>query len=239
MCGRFANYFEPVDEAVEFGASAIIDPPPPSWNIPPTSTISIVRDRASHTAEGSQAEAPVARELRGARWGLVPSWSARPTGSALVNARAESVTTKPSFRAAAARRRALIPAAGYYEWQAAATGPKTPFYLHPADQGMIALAGLYEWWWPPAATENGPVEPLLSAVIITRAATDTLGTIHDRMPLVLPPELWAAWLDPSQTALTYVRDLIESVPDPALRPRQVGRAVGSVRNNGPALIEPV
>jgi putative SOS response-associated peptidase YedK len=136
----------------------------------------------------------------------------------------------------------LIPAAGYYEWQAATAGPKTPFYLHPADQGVIALAGLYEWWWPPSAggedQENQP-EPLLSTVIITRAATDTLGTIHDRMPLVLPPDLWDAWLDPTQTGLTYVRELIAATPDPALQPRQVGRAVGSVRNNSPRLIEPV
>jgi putative SOS response-associated peptidase YedK len=216
------------------------------------------------------------REIRVARWGLVPPWSKDPAiGPRLINARSETVTVKPAFRAAARSRRALIPAAGYYEWQAGGQGPKTPFFLHPGDGGPIALAALYEWWFPPRPTDgkgddavSRPVaghrrqaapravsgtlasgdaesrdpsrpEPLLTITVVTRAATDALGAIHDRMPLVVPPDLWDPWLHPAVNTAAAVSALIAQIPDPVLIPREVGRAVGSVRNNGPALIEPV
>jgi putative SOS response-associated peptidase YedK len=136
----------------------------------------------------------------------------------------------------------LIPAAGYYEWQAADQGPKTPYYLHPPEANPIALAGLYDWWWPPDVDrrENpDAAPPLLTAVIITRAATDSTGEIHDRMPLIVPAEAWDAWLDPGLKDPAAIDDMIRTLPDPELIPRRVGRAVGSVKNDGPGLIEPV
>jgi putative SOS response-associated peptidase YedK len=260
MCGRFADYYETEELVEAFGVDQVIDAPKPSWNVAPTAMIAVVRD----VDKGDRH-----RELRGGRWGLVPSWSKDPLGGArLINARSETVTVKPSFRAAARTRRALVPASGYFEWQAGADGPKTPFYLHPEDEGPIAMAALYEWWWPPAAdtpakgadgtaqdqpdrpSRPGPAEgagtvptpatePLFSAAIITRPATDSTGQIHDRMPLIVPRDAWADWLDLGLRDPTAVRELIASLPDPVLMPRRVGRAVGSVRNNGPHLIAPV
>ncbi|MDR1798505.1 MAG: SOS response-associated peptidase, partial [Bifidobacteriaceae bacterium] len=152
------------------------------------------------------------RVLATARWGLVPAWSKDPAaGPKPINARSETVTVKPYFRAAARRRRALVPAGGYYEWQAGPGRAKTPFYLHPEPEGLITLAGLYEWWG------LTPGEPLLcTATIITRPATDSLGAIHDRMPLVVPAERWDDWLDPSIDAPGEVKRLIAALPDPAL-----------------------
>ncbi|MDR2453864.1 MAG: SOS response-associated peptidase, partial [Bifidobacteriaceae bacterium] len=253
-----------------FDADALTDLPGPSWNVAPTNAIALVREfapkapgaaptnpagPANPTARAAgpapAGPAPAAedrrrRQIRAARWGLVPSWADDLSiGARLINARSETITVKPSFRAAARWRRALIPAAGYYEWQAGGQGPKTPFYLHPQDDGVIAMAALYEWWRPGrggsdlASDPSARPEPLLSATVVTRAATDSLGAIHDRMPLVVPPELWEAWLSAEVNTAAAVAALVEAVPDPVLVPREVGRAVGSVRNNGPGLIAPV
>ncbi|MDR1189988.1 MAG: SOS response-associated peptidase family protein [Bifidobacteriaceae bacterium] len=270
MCGRFVSYFDPADLAGVFDADSITDLPGPSWNVAPTNQVPLVRDmkraaedstrdRADHQASEARRsrevrqpgevhrprEAHQPREVRGARWGLVPSWAKDLSmGARLINARSETITVKPAFRAAAKSRRALIPAAGYYEWQAGPAGPKTPFFLHPEDEGLIALAALYEWWWPRpdrSLAPTGPASrpnPLVSATIVTRAATDALGAIHDRMPLVVPPELWEAWLSPELDAPSAVTVLIDEIPDPVLVPREVGRAVGSVRNDDPSLIAP-
>ncbi|MDR2566429.1 MAG: SOS response-associated peptidase [Bifidobacteriaceae bacterium] len=270
MCGRFVSYFDPAELAGVFDADRITELPAPSWNVAPTNQVPMVRELAQATApdsgpaaetlsglgeDGSEARAgrlgrqdpgpSHPRELRGARWGLVPSWAKDPSiGSRLINARSETITVKPSFRSAAKSRRALIPAAGYFEWQASGHGGKTPFFLHPEDEGIIAMAGLYEWWLPPSdplvQSEDPSVrpEPLVTFTVVTRAATDSLGGIHDRMPLVVPPELWEAWLSPDLNAPAAVNALIESIPDPELIPREVSRAVGSVRNNGPHLINP-
>ncbi|MDR2347977.1 MAG: SOS response-associated peptidase [Bifidobacteriaceae bacterium] len=238
MCGRFADYFEAEQLAEEFGASRLLDAPGPSFNVAPTSQIRVVRD----TPAGADG---LVRELRGARWGLVPAWAKDPAaGPRLVNARSETVTVKPSFRAAARSRRALVPAAGYFEWRDNPTGPKTPYFLHPPGGGPIGMAGLYEWWWPPgqaagaAEARAGRAEALLSATVITRAATDLTGWVHDRMPLIVPREAWSDWLDPDLRDPGAVQRLIAALPDPELAPRPVGRAVGSVRNNGPHLIAP-
>ncbi|MDR3360421.1 MAG: SOS response-associated peptidase [Bifidobacteriaceae bacterium] len=240
MCGRFADYYETEELVEEFEVDLVAHAPEPSWNIAPTAQIAVVRATAP---EGK----PWLRELRGARWGLVPSWSKDAAGAArLINARSETVTVKPSFRAAARGRRALIPAAGYYEWQSGPSGVKTPYFLHPPQDRPVAMAGLYEWWRPPtaagAAQSGVPgerAEALFSATVITRAATDSTGRIHDRMPLMVPREAWADWLDPDLRDPNDVRALIASLPDPELVPRRVSRAVGSVKNNGPDLIAPV
>ncbi|MDR1824869.1 MAG: SOS response-associated peptidase [Bifidobacteriaceae bacterium] len=232
MCGRFASYFEAQELAEFFQVTHVTAAAPPSWNVAPAQPISVVRAIPGTTAAGG---APPARELFTARWGLVGAWAKDPSiGPKPINARSETVTTKPMFRAAARTRRALIPAAGYYEWTPTPGAGKTPYYLHPEPEGQpIALAGLYEDW-----RGEGTEILLTTATIITRPATDTLGQIHDRMPVVVPPEFWADWLDPELERPAQVQQLLDALPAPQLYPRQVGRAVGSVMSNGPSLIQP-
>lgn len=199
---------------------------------------------AAATPTGAGADptdhARVERQLRLLRWGLVPSWAKTP-GRPIINARAETLTTKPSFRAAAARRRCLVPANGYFEWQspASGSGSKQPWFLSAGEgDAVIALAGISEVWRVPdaPADEGGPW--LLTCAIVTRSAPDALGEIHDRMPVVVPPDRWDAWLDPRTTDPASIDGLLRGLPDPALVPRKVSRAVGNVRNNSEGLIEP-
>jgi putative SOS response-associated peptidase YedK len=258
MCGRFVNYFEPEEQAVFFGVTSILDPPGPSWNIAPTTTVALVRERltaATHDAArsasaladssggrpvGGMEGVKLERELRSAEWGLKPPWLVNGGGrSRVINARSETVTVKPLFSAAARRRRALVPAAGYYEWLAGPNGPRTPFFLHSEDDQPLGMAALYESASPTTPLDGEVRQPLLSAVIVTRSATDAIGIIHDRMPLIVPSELWSDWLNPKLVEPARVRELIAAMPDQQLVSRQVGRAVGSVRNNAPYLISPV
>lgn len=199
----------------------------PSWNVAPTQRVRIVTGRQD------------GRVMETARWGLVPVWAKdRSVASRAINARSETVLEKPTFRSAAVKRRALVPAEGYYEWQKDGTR-KIPTYLHPADgQDVLAFAGLYEFWRDKDIPEGEPGEWLMTTAILTRPAADTLGHIHDRMPIVVPPGLQDDWLDPGTTAKDDVRTLLEAIPDPDLTPRTVGAAVGNVRNNGPELITP-
>jgi len=242
MCGRFSNYFADNTIIGAFDLDRVVQTAATSWNIAPTQPITVVLEQAHQLADLPSPAATSPKPDRAAwvaRWGLVPSW-AKDSKAAyrLINARSETVTEKPSFRAAARRRRALIPAAGYFEWQPNSAGTKTPFYLHPEPDGQVlALAGLYEWWQDPAKSKH-QAEPLLSATIITRPATDQLGQIHDRMPLIVPPELFGDWLDPAPHTAGQVMAMMAAMPDPRLTPRQVSPAVGSVRNNHPGLLLP-
>ncbi len=231
MCGRYAQ--TRAADALE--RDLVVDRilgerPGPSWNVAPTQQVPVVLERVE--PDGPQ------RQLRSARWGLVPSWATDVSiGTRMINARSETLLDKPSFRQAAARRRALVPMDGYYEWQAHERGPKTPYYLH-AD-APLAAAGLYELWRDPARADDDPARWLWSVTIITRPATDSLGHIHDRCPVLLPPETWDGWLGPSVTAPDEVGAMLVHLPEPHLVPREVSRAVGSVANDGPALVEPV
>lgn len=223
------------DLLAEFGVQHVVHPAPaPSWNVAPTDPVAMVTERRG--GDASIGSGPV-RELRTARWGLVPHWAKqRSAGLSMINARAETLATKPAFRAAAARRRCLVPANGYYEW----SGPeriKTPYFLHGAHGEILAMAGLYEIWRDPALPDDHPDRLLWTVAVVTRAAPDALGHIHDRSPVVVPGDLRDDWLDCAGAA-PDVQDLLAAIPPPNLVPRQVGRAVGNVRNNGPSLIEP-
>jgi putative SOS response-associated peptidase YedK len=179
------------------------------------------------------------RQIRTARWGLVPSWSRdRKGGAKLINARIETVTQKPTFKAAAARRRCLVPALGYYEWQKA-DGTKIPHFLHDPDGRLLAMAGLYEIWRDSALAEDDPQRWLWTCTIITQQATDLLGEIHERHPVVVPSDLWAEWLDCSGDDPDTAARLLNRIPKAHLQPDVVSSAVGNVGNNGPELIEPV
>lgn len=194
----------------------------PRYNIAPTDEVPAVVERATEDA--------VTRKLVGLRWGLVPSWAKSPTAS-MINARVETVTTKPSFRKAAAVRRCLLPALGYYEWttERPAGGGKAvkqPYFFSPAE-GLLACAGIYEFW-------RSPTGWLASAAIITTEATDDVGWVHDRMPMTVPSDHWDDWLDPTLTDANAAVSLL-SAPT-SLRQRRVGRAVNSVASEGEELI---
>jgi len=239
MCGRYASFREAQSLADQFAVAVIAhDVPlmPPSWNVAPTHPVRMVVARPARLADGAPGQ--VERTLRSARWGLVPSWAKDPSiGAAMINARAETVLTKPAFRRALATRRALLPADGYYEWApAAGPGAKQPYYIHAADGAPLALAGLYEFWKDPAKDPDDPTRWLVTAAIITASATGELGRIHDRQPVILRPDRWDAWLDPGLDGSGAVPLL--GTPAPPLELTAVSTAVNTVGSNGPELIRP-
>lgn len=237
MCGRYVNVASTSDLTSEFEIEETLgEDLPSSWNIAPTDPVRIVTLRRPR--DGDDAAEP-ARQLRTARWGLVPHWSkTRKPNLSMINARVETITGKPAFKAAAARRRAIVPALGYYEWQTTGHG-KIAHFLHDDNDNPLAFAGLYEIWRDPDLPDEHPDAWLWTTTIITRPAADALGHIHDRCPVIVPPELYQGWLDCSSGEPATARDLLEQMPEPHLEPRVVSRAVGNVRNNGPDLIEPV
>ncbi|RKS71402.1 putative SOS response-associated peptidase YedK [Motilibacter peucedani] len=234
MCGRYAASRDPDDLVEEFEVELVPGQlPPPSWNVAPTDEVSAVLVRRPRDGGG-----PAQRLLRPVRWGLVPSWARDAKGGArLINARAETVAQKPAFRAAFAARRCLLPADGYFEWYATETGGRQPYYISRPDGAPLAMAGLYELWRDPA---GGPEAPLVwSATVITTTATDELGHIHDRSPVLLERADWARWLDPGAGADPGLTGLLVPPGPGVLRAWPVDAAVGNVRNNRPELVEPL
>ncbi|MDP9635992.1 SOS response-associated peptidase [Rhodococcoides fascians] len=234
MCGRYASTRSDSDlQAVFEIAETVGDEVPPSYNVAPTQTIRTVLERAPM----HEPESDAVRQLRSVRWGLIPSWAKdAKIGSRLINARSETITEKPSFKKAASRRRCIIPADGYYEWEKR-DGAKVPYFLH--EQGVLAMAGLYELWRDPTKADDDEDRWVWSATVLTSPAADALGHIHDRSPVVLPPELRASWLDPTLTDLGEVSELLAAIPEPRLEPYEVSTAVNSVKNNNPELLTPV
>lgn len=240
MCGRYAASRDPSALVEEFGVEV---PPervlPPRYNIAPTNPVYIVRDGTSD----ERGHHP--RRLDIARWGLVPSWAKDPSvGNRMINARAETVAEKPSYRRALASRRCLLPADGFYEWQAR-TSPegkpaKQPYFLHPADGTGLAMAGLYEWWRDPAVDDvESPDAWLLSTTILTTSARDEVGRIHERMPVACLPGLREAWLDPGSGGAEVLADMLRAPLAGYWDIYPVSTAVNSVRHDGPELVEAV
>jgi putative SOS response-associated peptidase YedK len=226
MCGRYANSRHDGDLLREFQVASVVDPPPgPSWNVAPTAAARVVLERVVK----DEAD----RQLRTLRWGLVPSWAKDlKIGAKLINARSETITEKSAFKTAAAKRRCLVPADGYYEWMVTDDG-KVPMYLHGDD--VLAFAGLYEI----RRNLDDPEQWLWTYTIITCTTQDALGHVHDRSPVVMPANLRNAWLDPAMTDPDTVRDLLASVPPPVLDAYEVSKAVNSAKNDGPELLKPL
>ncbi len=245
MCGRIALYSEPDHLARIFDAVLGPDMGPdgrPSWNLGPMRSVVAVADVADGPEAGGAVPegAPVHRELGRYRWGLVPSWAKDPTmGNRTFNARAETVASKPSFRAAFTARRLAVLADGFYEWKPGDGKTKQPYYFTRADGQPLALAGLWEQWWGgPAADDGGEDRPVLrTCTVITTGAGPDMGDIHHRMPVVLEPDVLEEWLDPSNRDKPELESLLAPSPAGTLVHRPVGRAVGNVRNDGPELIE--
>jgi len=220
MCGRYTITSAPEAYRALFGYA---EQPnfPPRYNVAPTQPISIVR-----LEQGERHFALV-------RWGLIPSWVKDPNDFALlINARGESVTDKPAFRNAMKRRRCLIPADGFYEWQAAG-GRKQPYYIHAKSGVPLAFAGLWETWEGP----NG--EEVDSATIITTRANRLLADIHDRMPVIVPQDAFDFWLDCANVDATAAAALIAPAPEGLLETYPVSTAVNRTANDNARLLEPV
>lgn len=245
MCGRYASSRSPEDLAEEF---EVVDPRldhalPPDYNVAPTKEVYAVLDRPPKRDGETPAEP--ARQLRVVRWGLVPSWAKDPSiGNRMINARMETVAEKPAYRQAFAKRRCLLPADGYFEWypteQLTAKGKprKQPFYIHPADGSVLAMAGLYELWRDPTRDDDDPERWRWTCTVLTTDAPDELGRIHDRMPLLVPAERRTAWLDPA-TPRDQLAGLLVPAQQHGLEAYPVSTAVGNVKNNGPELVEPL
>ncbi|MCA9285397.1 MAG: SOS response-associated peptidase [Phycisphaerales bacterium] len=183
-------------------------------------------------------QAPVVRVVDGRRvlgllhWGLVPSWAKdRSIGNRMINARSESVAEKPAFRAALRRRRCLVPADGFYEWQRLGEGtraPKQPWFIHAAGDGLLAMAGLWERWKEPGG------ETLDSFTILTTEANALMRPLHDRMPVLLAPEAYERWLDPAQQESADATALLVPAPEKVLAAHKVSTHVNSPRNDDSA-----
>jgi len=248
MCGRYAASRSPDDLVEEFDIAALPEVRlAPDWNVAPTKDVYVVVERRPRDSEGvpSAAVEPT-RQLQVMRWGLVPGWAKDPAiGRRMINARMETVLEKPAFKRAFAKRRCLVPADGYYEWYTPIDGPKgrggrplkQPFYIHPADGGVLAMAGIFEFWRDPTRTEDDPRAWLMTTAVLTTDAEDAVGQIHDRMPLFVEREHWDDWLDPDIDGSTSdLADLLIPASTGKLDAYPVSTAVNNVRNNGPDLI---
>ena len=261
MCGRYAASRSPEDLVGLFGVEKRVpeESLAPDWNVAPTKQVPAVLDRP---VRGSDDPRPV-RQLRTLTWGLVPGWAKSPDmGAKMINARAETVHEKPAYRRPFGARRCLLPADGYFEWvtgqgelQLEQEGKKKrprkqPYFVSPADGSVMALAGLYEFWRDGTLPDDHPRAWWTTCTVITTEAETaplaapsgeqgprSLSGIHPRMPLMLLPERWDAWLDPSRTDPEEVRELLAPPPPGLMRAFPVSTDVSNVRNNGPELVK--
>jgi putative SOS response-associated peptidase YedK len=259
MCGRYAASRRPEDLVALFGVQTweAQEALAPDWNVAPGKQVYAVLDRP---VRGSEDPRPV-RQMRTLTWGLVPGWAKSPDmGAKMINARAETVHEKPAFRRPFASRRCLLPADGYYEWSTAKSEfqleqdgrrkrpRKQPYFVSPANGSLMAMAGLYEFWRDPALPDEHPQAWWTTCTVVTTAADTgplagpsgqvgprSLAEIHPRMPLMLLPERWDAWLYPGRSAQEELRALLEPPPPGLMYAYPVSMDVGNVRNSGPEL----
>jgi putative SOS response-associated peptidase YedK len=232
MCGRYAisKLPEELIEEFEITAGHTGKVLPADWNISPTKEIYIVRNNANKQ-----------RELANLSWGLIAPWSktteeAVKSQSSAINARTETVESKPTFKNAFKHHRCLIPATGYYEWatELGKYPSKQPFYIYNKDNKTLAFAGIYSTW------RNEKGESKESAALITRPAVDFLEKIHHRMPTFLPTDRWDAWLDHDLNDLEELKALLDFDNEAiGLMANPVSTKVNATRNNGPELITPI
>ena len=245
MCGRYATTQTPASLNDAFGAGladSFVELEP-DYNMAPTKLAPMVIARDSD-------DGPPTRELLTAKWGLVPSWAKDPSiGNRMINARSETVADKPAFKKAFGKRRALIPADGYYEWYKTEGDPeaatkkaqkvqKQPFYITPKDGSVLAMAGLYEFWRPDYDAEDAD-DWLITYTILTTSAPDDLGHLHDRTPMMIEPDAVEAWLDPTPRPTDELLGLLVPAVPGRLDAWPVSKAVNNHRNNGPELVVPL
>jgi putative SOS response-associated peptidase YedK len=220
MCGRFTQERSDRELAEIFGAEPLADDPGGRFNVAPTDPASVVVQRDDRRAIATY------------RWGLVPHWSADATGAARhINARAETVATSAAFRDSLARRRCLVPADGFYEWQRIERR-RQPYFIHRPDGRPLAFAGLWSGWRDPETNEVRR-----TFTIVTTRANERVATLHDRMPVILAPGAWSTWLDPRLSDVGELLALLEPAPEGELELFPVVPLVNNVRNQGSALLE--
>ncbi len=222
MCGRFALKAPPAEIMREFGVDAVPEMAP-RYNIAPTQDILVIR-HPWREPEARLEAAPV-------KWGLLPSWAKDVSMAAkLANARGETVAEKPAFRSAFRRMRCLVPADGFYEWEATPLG-KQPWFLRLKSQAPLAFAGLWEHWQGPDGA------PLETATIITTDANELVRPVHDRMPVILQPDDWAAWLG-VRTPAADLKALLKPLPADLMERYRVSRRMSNARNEGADCMAP-
>lgn len=221
MCGRINLLMSPGELAAIF--ELFREPEwAPRYNMGPLQPILAVR------------QTPAGRAADRVQWGLVPSWATDPkVGSQMFNARAETVATKPAFRSSFRRRRCLVPASGFYEWQVLDRKTRQPWNIFRADGQPLALAGLWERWTAP----DGSV--LESCTVITTTPNAFMAELHDRMPVILDPSVWDLWLTPDEIAPEALLELLVPCPDDWLQRFPVSTLVGNIRNESPECLKPI
>jgi putative SOS response-associated peptidase YedK len=222
MCGRFTLHSRLNLLLQQFSLQAGLDWAP-RYNIAPTQRVPIIR------------VSPVTgqREMVPARWGLVPTWAKDITiGNRLINARAESVASKPSFRSAFKRRRCLVPADGYFEWQKRPAG-KQPYYIHRRDNLPFGFAGLWESW------HEDQDDALETFTVITTDASPTAAAVHDRMPVIIEPRDYGAWLDPAASDHDALQSMLRPYNGDDLELDPVDKRVNSPTHDDPTCVEPL
>jgi putative SOS response-associated peptidase YedK len=220
MCGRFTLTTNLGAIAKRFGAARFLEEVGPRYNIAPTQTVIVVNDDAT-------------RHLTQMRWGLIPSWAKDPAiGNRMINARAETVATKPAFRNALRKRRCLIPADGFYEWQPVGRR-KQPIYVALKGRDSFGFAGLWEAWTSPDGRE------IKTCAIITTEANKLLKPIHDRMPVILSKDAEKVWLDPTIQDPERLLPLLKPYPSEEMEIYQVSTRVNNPDRDGPECIRPL
>jgi putative SOS response-associated peptidase YedK len=224
MCGRFVQAQTPDVYARFFGAEPVVtEALAPSYNVAPTDAVYAV---AEHDGE---------RQLGTFRWGLLPFWAKdRKMAARNINARVETAADKPAFRDSFASRRCLIPADGFYEWERKEKGGKLPHYVHAEGAAPLAFAGLWARWRDPETEER-----LTTCTILTGEPSELVEPIHDRMPVVLPPDTWDEWLDRDNTDVDRLRALLAARSEVPLAEHAVSTLVNKVANNVPECIVPL
>ena len=214
MCGRYQLSLPLQDVEAHFNARRVSGPPfSGRYNIAPTQTIPVVRP-----SDGQ-------RELVPLRWGLVPHWAQNAESAArMINARSETVAEKPSFRDAFRHARCLVPSTGFYEWKQSGRG-KTPYLIQVRDTSVYGMAGIWSRW-------RGPEGPLETFSVLTTKAAPSIADVHERMPVILHPDHYGHWLDPTAPR-DYLLDLCQPLPDDLIVRTEVSDYVNSARNEGP------
>jgi putative SOS response-associated peptidase YedK len=226
MCGRFTQQRPSAELAALFGAEDLAESPGGRFNLAPQQLGLVVVERED-----------LRRAIVPYRWGFIPSWAKDPRiGNRLINARAETVAVTPAFRASFLKRRCIVPADGFYEWQRLSSRLRQPNLVRRVDGLPMEFAGLWSIWRDPTQPE---AEPVRTFSIITTAANATLAPIHDRMPVLLAPADRDRWLAPTPADPGELIGLLRPAPDDLLELFPVSRRVNDVRNEGPELVLPV
>ena len=222
MCGRFTLVADPNDLREAFPWVNIPEGINPRYNVAPSQPVAVIPNDGKN-------------RLDFYTWGLIPSWAKDPAiGNRMINARAETLIEKPSFRTAFRRRRCLIPADGFFEWKVEpGRKTKTPMYIRLKSGKPFALAGLWERWDSPDGST------IFSCTIITTQPNELMQVIHNRMPVILPPQAYSLWLDPAEPPLPKLTELLQPYPAAEMTSYPVSTIVNSPDNDLPATIEPV